>query len=84
MTVAPLVEICSQVLAAPFGLQKAVEHGTSPWAPTTLVGDPEEAPGSWFQPGPALTIVANRKVNQQMEDSPFPSLFLSSAKFQNI
>lgn len=36
-------------------LEKAVEDGTSVWAPTSHTGDPDEAPDSVLQPGPDLT-----------------------------
>uniref|UniRef100_A0A5F9D2Q2 Cytochrome c oxidase subunit 4 isoform 1, mitochondrial n=1 Tax=Oryctolagus cuniculus TaxID=9986 RepID=A0A5F9D2Q2_RABIT len=64
---------------------KAAEDGPSIW-PATHVGDPEEAPGSWFWPSPALAIEAISELNKQMEDwclsvslslSPSPSPSLS-------
>lgn len=35
-------------------LRKAAEDGPSTWASAAPVGDPDEVPGSWLQPGPAL------------------------------
>lgn len=39
----------------------AEEDGPSVWAPSTNVGDLNEAPGSWLQPGLLLAIVTGSK-----------------------
>lgn len=44
---------------------KAPEGGLSHWAPYNYTGARKEAPGFWFQPGPALitgSSVANESV----------------------
>lgn len=38
--------------------RKAAEDGSSPWAFATQVQDLAGVPGSWLQPGPALTVTA--------------------------
>lgn len=35
--------------------------------PVTHGGDQDEIPGSWFQSGPVLTVIATWGVNQQMK-----------------
>nr|XP_051678010.1 HAUS augmin-like complex subunit 2 isoform X2 [Oryctolagus cuniculus] len=60
---------------------RTTEDGPSAWAPCHRVGDLEEAPSSWLQPDPTLTVVAFWGVNQQMEDSSV-SPFLCNCTFQ--
>lgn len=49
-------------------LEKATGSGLNVWTPVTHVTSPEEAPFSWYQPGPVLVIVIIWEVNQQVED----------------
>nr|XP_051688494.1 acyl-protein thioesterase 1 isoform X5 [Oryctolagus cuniculus] len=64
---------CWLPLRASFPQLSAIAWGSSRrWSkclsPCTHVGDLEEAPGSWFQIGSALEVVALLGVNQRMED----------------
>lgn len=47
---------------------KAALDGSSACAPDSHVGDLGEVPGSWFQPGSALTVAAIWEVNQWTKD----------------
>lgn len=49
-------------------LSKAEEENPSAWGPVIQMEYPDGAVGSWFQPGPGLTIVAIWGGKQQMED----------------
>ncbi|XP_069931098.1 acyl-protein thioesterase 1 isoform X3 [Oryctolagus cuniculus] len=56
---------CQQLSAIAWGSSR---RWSKCLGPCTHVGDLEEAPGSWFQIGSALEVVALLGVNQRMED----------------
>ena len=67
-------------------LPVAQENRPKALGPCTRVGDLEEAPGSWFQIGSALSVVAPCGVNQQSEELPFclySSMYVSISSNKN-
>lgn len=46
-------------------LETSAEDSLSAWAPVTHMGDPQKAPDSWVQAGPASAIVATGGANEK-------------------
>lgn len=46
---------------------KVADDGSIIWFPATCMGDQDGVPGSWHQPGPALTSAVIRGVTQQTD-----------------
>lgn len=66
-----VVQVLAALLSIKFpanSLWKAADDGPSAWDLATYVGDPEETPGSWIRPGPALVVAAIWGASQRMED----------------
>lgn len=85
MTPASYIGVLVSVLAAQLLIQppakvpvRDAEDGTDTWASVTYTGNQDGIVGSWFQPGPALTVA---NPGEQIRRQRFLSLCVSLLSF---